>query len=238
MTTATFSAPITCDESSHYVVLGISSAATDEEIKRAYRSLVIKHHPDKTPTDCAPKQMIDAGHMTSLDNIDEEESIAAGDVQDSIDVHITRYELHKSPDSVAHGLKGPNQSPINQSVQEVKDDKNKSFHRIQAAYNVLRDPIRRQEYDASLQRMQEKETWASDGAIQVKLSEMEKELCSVLYDEESEEGVLQTVYFHECRCGHTFEIVEGDLLEESKSSRYQVHQCEDCSLSIKIIIDT
>lgn len=37
------------DADSHYSLLGVSKSSTDEEIKRAYRRLVIKWHPDKNP---------------------------------------------------------------------------------------------------------------------------------------------------------------------------------------------
>lgn len=230
---------MTGHQSSHYVVLGISPAATYEEIKKAYRSLVVKCHPDKIPTELTSKQLIDAAHMLSLEDIDDEIDLTTEDAQTSIDAYNTTCHEPQNPsDLEGNGLKGPCQSPTNQ-CSKLKDEENISFHKIQIAYNILRDPIKRQEYDASLQRIREKETWASDGAIKVNLSELEKEVCSILYDEESEEEVLQTVYFYECRCGHTFEIVEGDLIEELNSGKYQVvYQCEGCSLSIKIKIDT
>ena len=35
------------DVSSYYKVLGIDESASNDEVKKAYRKMAIKHHPDK-----------------------------------------------------------------------------------------------------------------------------------------------------------------------------------------------
>src|SRR3954468_20820126 len=38
-------------EQDYYAILGVPASATQDEIKKKYRSLAAKHHPDKNPND-------------------------------------------------------------------------------------------------------------------------------------------------------------------------------------------
>ena len=50
-----------------YSTLGVQRGATDEEIKRAYRKLAAKHHPDKEGGNTAKFQEIQGAYDTLTD---------------------------------------------------------------------------------------------------------------------------------------------------------------------------
>jgi molecular chaperone DnaJ len=51
-----------------YEILGVNKGATDDEIKKAYRKLAHKHHPDKTGGDAEKFKEINAAYQVLSDN--------------------------------------------------------------------------------------------------------------------------------------------------------------------------
>lgn len=221
----------------HYEVLHVSTTATPDEIKKAYRALVVRCHPDKL----AP----------SSSSCDFNDTKASSDFSFKISKGLADIDLDDDDEDddeinvdCVHKEQLTTKEQELSSHTKTKEEITKAaqaFHEIHTAYECLRDPKKRIQYDQSLSRDQERKEWKKKGATEVNLSDLESDMCCVVnedYDESGSSGShdeLQRVYFYDCRCGDTFEIFEEELLEPTSSER--VWQCESCSLGIRIVVD-
>lgn len=217
----------------HYDTLLVSTKATPDEIKKAYRALVVRCHPDKlapslsscnfnddTKPSCTSSFTISKG-LADIDLDDDENSVDCVD-----NVLLATKEQEKSSHT---------------KIEEETTKAAKAFHEIHTAYECLRDPNKRMQYDQSLSRDEERKEWRKKGATEVNLSDLESDMCCIVNEEDNEsdrsvsDDELQRVYFYDCRCGDTFEIFEEELLESTSGEH--VWQCESCSLGIRIVVD-
>ena len=216
----------------HYDTLTVSTTATPDEIKKAYRSLVVQCHPDKLTPSSSSCDFNDA-KASSESSLMISKSLAAIDLDDDDDDD--SYDAEEQTKTIEQS------SSTSTQPEEETSKAAKAFHAIHTAYECLRDPNKRIQYDQSLSRDEERKEWKKKGATEVNLSDLESDMCCVVHEDDDESGgsgsddQLQRVYFYNCRCGDTFEIFEEELLESTSSER--VWQCESCSLGIRIVFD-
>jgi hypothetical protein len=236
----------------HYDVLQISCTATADQIKAAYRSLALRCHPDKLPS--IPKNADRAVRETkkseSLSDIDMDD-------EDYVSEESTHDESNCESAGKASSIASELNLPTFPCTEEEASTQTTTFHHIQSAYNCLRDPEKRRQYDESLSRIEEREKGKWKTSLSVNLSEMECDWCCVVDEGNSDsestdmcdadrDAALHKVYFHPCRCGDTFQVFEEELLVSINSVKKwdkhgmltsHVWQCESCSLMIRVHID-
>ena len=226
----------------YYDALHISTSATQDEIKQAYRSLVVRCHPDKLASSSKHHEIDKkANHENSLMISNRLAAIDLDDDEEDYDDETENdHCLDKEQNEAINAEHNIISSDATTEEEQISKAA-KSFHEIHTAYECLRDPDKRMRYDQTLSRDKERKEWRKKGAIEVNLSDLESDMCRVVNeDDESDcsgiKNQLQKVYFHDCRCGDTFEIIEEELLLESMSNEC-IWQCESCSLGIRIILD-
>ncbi len=229
----------------HYDVLQISHTATIDEIKAAYRSLIIGCHPDKlTSFHSNDRHKQHAPYVITVS-----ETLSDIDLDDAREVtsdeSIKRDTTRNHPSQLSEA----NVAKLPMPEYKLSEQNAATFHELQAAYHCLRDPDKRRQYDETMSRTEEREEWKWKGASIVKLSDMECDWCCVVDEENPDAGEhtkLQKVFFHPCRCGDTFQVFLEEIMESFDDANNitdmnifskRVWQCESCSLTIQIEID-
>ena len=222
----------------HYDALHVSTTATPDEIKKAYRTLVVQCHPDKLTASSSSCNFNDTkSNSNGESSFQLTNRLADIDLDDDEDDDVNNVDCVEKEQFIS---KEQEQSSHTKTDEEITKAA-KAFHEIHTAYECLRDPDKRRQYDQSLSRDEERKEWKKKGATEVNLSDLESDMCCVVNEDDDESDrsssgdELQRVYFYDCRCGDTFEIFEEELLKST--SNEHVWQCESCSLGIRIVVD-
>lgn len=262
----------------HYDVLGVSPHASLDEIKAAHRKLSLLLHPDKQKKSVQtsrgssieweePKR----GSLHDIDDDDDETDTNGVDRNDD-GVNEQLNNLSLGERTVKSSTKEPNdeEKPSNVTGSATLPAVNGSdiqslytFRQVHMAWETLRDPTKRTEYDEDLARKSEKKASKVDKAVLVKLSEMEE----ILFQEEDGEfgdGYVgderyygteedggntdgdvddengQIAYCYQCRCGDEIQVLPNELMGDGNGNRTtdtQVFECPSCCLCIRVEAD-
>lgn len=241
----------------HYSVLGVANTASLSEIKAAHRRLARRSHPDKRT------------HSGTLEIRNNRQSVSkaiptAGGGEKNVLVDTL---IGDRTDSCAIGSSTQDTSAFDTGNEADADaDADGNFRRIQMAWECLRDPTKRKNYDDELARKYESALSKVNKAVVIRLSEMDCEVCEVENDRNEEDDLsdaagtsnraenhsnnigednqVQRVYVHKCRCGEDFEIfedelglVEGTDSVDSSCGIENVFECQSCCLLIRVVVD-
>lgn len=112
--------------SRYYKILGVKENASKNEVKKAYRKLVLKYHPDRNPTEEAKKKFIEIDQAYDA-IINNKSSFLLGD-------ELARMKEHTDARIKAiKDLKQKERERINKSIKkkrEIREKKQKQYNRF------------------------------------------------------------------------------------------------------------
>lgn len=100
-----------------YQILGLSSSATPEEIKKAYRRLAMQYHPDKNPSEDAEEMFLDI--QEAYDTLSDPEDRAAYD--QSLLYGTIHHDAHETNDEASY--------PEEAAIDPITGRRNSKYYR-------------------------------------------------------------------------------------------------------------
>jgi len=195
----------------HYEALGVSRDVSPRSLRAAYRRAALHSHPDRqVHVRRKELELLDSDGVSSgssdalcLDRVGAE----------STTVHpCCTPSLAECPDGLTVAIE-----------EEAKEtEAEKRFHRIQLAYETLRDAASRTRYDAELLELRRQTELPVHVAQEVDLDDMQ------YVEIDGDDG--HSYFELACRCGDSFRVSEKEL-----DDGVDVLGCRACSLHVRLL---